>query len=210
MNKFRYIITLLLPLLLAASSYAGERNNSKDYPRFTFGAEGYAVQTFADYSHFNFISREGERVDIKGMALKYFINGQFLLNAGINVSRNVNISLNIGYAGVDKGERICPLTMRATWFIGNNPLASRWFTLLDTGTAIGSSTEKPALLGKIGGGYRISLNRICKLDFLINFQCAFIHPPTYEMIEGNPIDSENLRRNNSIVSSFGVGIGLNF
>lgn len=61
---------------------------------------------------------------------------------------------------------------------------------------------------KIGGGYRLSLSRVSKLDFLIALRYIYTHPDvTYY---GETIDFSNVSRSNGHVLGASLGIGFTF
>ena len=64
------------------------------------------------------------------------------------------------------------------------------------------------LSGKIGGGYRISLSRTTKLDFLVSARMTYTHPQvTYDK---EVISHDMVRRNNAYASALSLGISLTF
>ena len=214
--KCKVLICLLS--LVSCLSTARERETGgntasvRDWPRFTFGAETSYVLTFMNYSHFNFISADGDRRDERYTTFNVFNNGQILVHAGVNVSKNVNLAVYTGYGGVYKEERMIPLSLRATWLVGDDPAKNRWLVFCSAGTGF-NDFDKPSKLSaeaRIGGGYRISLNRVAKLDFLAGFQETYTHPLAYESDAGDYVPAERLRRNEAWFGALTFGLALVF
>lgn len=197
---------------LAAEAGAAEVRGKRDYPRFTFGIETSYVLTFLNYSHFNFISMDGGRRDVKIMSGGAYSNGQILVSGGVNISPAFNLSLYTGYSGVYSRVRVVPVALRLSWFSGKDPMRNRWMAFLGAGAGFNNFSNLTDLSaeGKIGGGYRISLNRSVKLDFLLAFQEVFTHPRAYESDAGNYVPSERLRRNDAFISALTFGFALVF
>ena len=95
------------------------------WPRFTFGIESSYVLTFMNRSHFNFISADGGRRDVKSFSAGLWSNGQFLVHGGVNLTEKVNISLYTGYGGIFVRERMVPVSVRVSWFYGRDPMKNR-------------------------------------------------------------------------------------
>lgn len=204
MLKKTLLILLAITCLTNASAHV-----KADYPRFTFGAEWGYVATIQSGHHHNFFSPDGFRVDDRGNVFKYHSNADVYIHAGYNFNSNWNLSLYIGYAGVDDLQKVMPLSLRATHYFGIDPEADRWFAFWDIGSGI-CFKKKPQeiVAGKIGGGYRISLSRNTKLDFLASVRMTYTHPQVY--FDGIPIDMQWVNRNNAYVGAISFGIGLTF
>lgn len=210
------ITTAILLLYGAGTAFAGGKDGrqreSRDMPLFTFGVESSYVLTFLNFSHFNFISADGDRRDLRASTSGALSNGQLLVGGGVNMSANWNLSLYTGYCGVYDNERLIPLTARLTWLSGDSPMKGRWLVFLGGGIGF-NNLEKPeniSVLGKIGAGRRVSLNRSVKLDFLIGLQETYTHPRAYESDVGNYVPAERLRRNDAFISAVTFGLALVF
>ena len=136
-------------------------------------------------------------------------NADLYIHSGVNLSRSWNLSLYAGYAGVGDIHKVLPVSIRATRYFGKDPLSDRWFAFTDLGSGI--CFKRPVqeiLTGKIGGGYRMSLSRYSKLDFIISARMTYTHPQiTYDQ---EIISHDMVRRNNAYVSALSLGIGLTF
>lgn len=203
----------ILALLAFPSGLSGKGCGStgRTWPRFTFGLESSYVLTFLDYSHFNFISADGDRRDVKSMSAGAWSNGQILLHGGVNVSERVNVSLYTGYSGIFVRERMIPVSLRVTWFYGRDPMRNRWMTFCSAGAGFNNpDLKRISAEGKAGGGYRISLNRHVKMDLLMAFQEVYTHIRAFEYDTGNYVPADRLRRNDTWISAFTFGIALVF
>ncbi len=184
----------------------------RDFPRFTFGAEGAYAMSLLNFYHRNYIASEGDRINLKGVKVGFSDSGQILVHAGVNISAKFNLSLESGYCGIYGGERMVPLSLKGTWLSGKNPLKNRWLAFAAAGCGVVTSGNAGDFSGiaRIGGGYRVSLNRFAKLDFIAALQCAYIHPETYRTDRGESISGDALRRNEVYVGALTFGIGLTF
>ena len=63
-------------------------------------------------------------------------------------------------------------------------------------------------MGKIGGGYRISLSKDTKLDFLFSARLTYTHP--YIFYDDTQISHNKINRNNAWLSALSIGISLSF
>ena len=196
----------------AGNSLSGENPGKRDFPRFTFGVETSYVLTFLNYSHFNFISIDGGRRNERTLTASALSNGQILLSGGVNISSKLNLSIYTGYSGVYLRERMVPLSLRMSWYSGDDPMKNRWIAFCGLGAGFNDfrNFSKVSAEGKLGCGYRVSLNRSAKLDFLLAFQEIFTHPKAYESDAGNYVPAERLRRNNAFISAFTFGFALVF
>ena len=86
------ITTAILLLYGAGTAFAGGKDGrpreSRDMPLFTFGVESSYVLTFLNFSHFNFISADGDRRDLRASTSGALSNGQLLVGGGVNMSAN--------------------------------------------------------------------------------------------------------------------------
>lgn len=216
MRLGKFVISCLVLSALscgsAVSMESREGETRRDYPRFTFGIESSMAVDFLDYFHSNFISFEGDRIDVKGFVSKPHINGQFLVHGGVNLSGNLNLSLYTGVIGAGRGGRVYPLSLRLSWYSGTDPLRNRWIVFGSAGGGFGALKIPTRISAecRLGGGYRISLNRIAKLDFLVALQEIYTHPEVYEEDAGDYVPADRLRRNNIFCSALTFGIALTF
>lgn len=206
-------IILLTVIISAALNAAAGEMPKRDFPAFTFGAEGSFILTAASYSHFNYIAADGYRVDRKGLDCSPSANGELLLNAGYNIDRHLNIALFFGISGISRGESVLPLSLRLTYLFGNDPLKSRWFSFIDGGTGISIGTgARFSPLARVGAGYRVSLTRSAKLDFILSLRSIYTRPQISEFSDGDMVSvpDERIRRSQAFHNAVTFGIGLNF
>lgn len=212
-DDMKKTVILIAFIISAALDSAAAEKPARDFPAFTFGAEGSAILTTASYSHFNYIAADGYRVDRKNMDCSPSVNGELLLNAGYNIDRHLNIALFFGISGISRGETVLPLSMRLTVLFGKDPLKARWFSFIDGGTGIGTGTAaRFSPVAKLGAGYRISLTRSAKLDFILSLRSIYTKPQITEFSDGDmvPVAADRIRRSEAFYNAVMLGIGLNF
>lgn len=203
----RYKLLIFMLLLLSSQVNANDRG---DYPDWTFGVEWDYSMTFFAGEHNYFFSLEGYRVDEQRKWGTIWSNADVSLHVGYNINSNWNLSLYAGYAKIYTNGAAIPISLRGTYYFGNDPSADRWLCFMDLGTGVGLNSEKirEIVRGKCGGGYRISLSRDTKLDFLLSLHSTLMHPDiTYD---GEHIPYEMVRRNNSYSCAVSLGISLTF
>lgn len=201
----RILLILLMTCALRITANAQESS----FPRITFGAEWSYIATFQSGWHHNFFSPEGYRVDDADNEFIYHSNAEAYLHAGYNVSRNWNIALYIGMTGISDLHKAIPASIRGTYYIGGDPSRDRWFTYIDLGSGIClKNPPQEILTGKIGGGYRMSLSRNTKLDFIAALRMTYTHPEV--RYDGEVIPMQKVNRNNAYLSAISFGIGLTF
>ena len=200
----------ILAILLILISFNNFVNAQKDrFSKYTFGVEWGYVATFQSGYRYIFFPPEGYRVDVRDNSFRLQNNADLYIHSGVNLSRSWNLSLYAGYAGVGDIHKVLPVSIRATRYFGKDPLSDRWFAFTDLGSGICfKRPEQEILTGKIGGGYRMSLSRYSKLDFIISARMTYTHPQiTYDQ---EVISQEMVRRNNDYVSALSLGLGLTF
>ena len=199
----------MLALFLCITESAGNSGDSYDYPRFTFGAEwSYSATLF--YGHrLYYIAPETGRVDDRNDSFTYMTDGEAYLHAGYNINNLWNISLYFGYIGIGEFHSGISGSLRATRYFGNIPSADRWFAYCDVGSGFSiKDIPEEIFTAKAGGGYRISLSRFTKLDFLVSLRCVYTHPDIY--FYGEKIRNEDIGRNIGYLSSISFGICITF
>ncbi|MBR5299510.1 MAG: hypothetical protein IKU36_04570 [Bacteroidales bacterium] len=200
----------IFAILLILFSFNISVNAQKDrFNKYTFGVEWGYVATFQSGYRYIFFPPEGYRVDVMDNSFGLHNNADVYIHSGLNLNKNWNLSIYAGYAGVSDIHKVIPVSLRGTRYFGKDPLKDRWFAFVDFGSGI--CIKRPVqeiLAGKIGGGYRMSLSRYSKLDFIFAVRMTYTHPQiTYDQ---EVIVHDMIRRNNAYVSAFSVGIGLTF
>lgn len=203
----RGVLTLILLVCIGLTANATATSSS--YPRFTFGAEWNYDAVFINAVHQYFYAPEGFIEEIKQINTDYHNNIDATVHAGYNFNENWNLSLYLGCTQVGEYAPAIPISLRATRYFGANPLKDRWFSFIDLGSGISIKKEPQEIFtGKIGGGYRLSLGKYSKLDFLLALRAIYTHP-VVEYGE-NIIDRDKVNRNDGYVGGVSFGIGLTF
>ena len=203
----RGLFIVILSALSAISSSAITRTQGAG--RLTYGVEwGYSAAFFKG-THFYFIAPEGFRVDDRQRKAIFNSNGEIYLHAGYNLSDKWNISLYAGYTGIGDFHTGIPVSARFTRYFGTNSMDDRWFAYCDLGSGISLKKYPQELLGaKLGGGYRLSMSRTTKLDFIAAIRFMHTHPQIDYF--GSIIDKDSVDRNDGYILSASVGIGITF
>lgn len=195
-------------MLCAFNIHVNAQGSRKErYPRLTFGAEWGYVATFWDYTHNNFFSAEGYRINEKVNSFGWVSNGDLYLHAGYNIDESWNISVYAGYGGVNGPNKVIPVSFRATRCYGDDPMKDRWFSFVDLGSGI--CIKKPVqeiVTGRFGGGYRLSLSKDTKLDLMAGLRLAYTHPEVIH--DGRPIPHKMINRNNTICGGLSISLAL--
>lgn len=196
---------LLISVLLLFCALA----SGQGQPKYTFGAEWSYCATFFSSHRFYYLATEGHRIDDKGQSAGYFSDGEVYIHGGINLNPNWNLSLFAGFTGIADYHGAIPVSLRATRYFGDNHLEDRWFSYVDLGSGL-SLTETPRelLTAKLGAGYRVSLSRLTKLDFIASLR--YIHTRPDINYHGTIIPMEHVGRNIANIVSASLGIGLTF
>ena len=198
-----YLIVLACSIVMATDTVAAQR-------KLTYGIEcGYA-SSFLTVEHANFFDPEDySRVNARASRMTYKVNGEMFVHIGYNFNDNWNLSVYTGYAGVGEYHPSIPIFLRASRYFGNSTQNDRWFTFIDAGSGIGIKSEPQEIyLTRLGGGYRLSLSRMAKLDLMASLRCIYTHP---ELVHyGEIIPGEFINSNNAFITSLNIGIGLTF
>ena len=196
-------------MLLCCFSAALGQSREESAKKFTFGVEQSYAATLYSYEYHYFKNHEGAREVIDKGSFIYDSDSEFNLHCGYNFNSNWNLSLYTGYTGIGKFHKAVPISIRATRYFGDNPLKDRWFTFLDAGTGISiKSTPDAIIAGKVGAGYRLSLSKSAKLDFLCALRVIRTHPDISDYDQA--AIPENVFLNEGIIGSLAFGIGLTF
>ncbi len=178
----------------------------RTWPLLTYGLEwGYSANINHAY-HYNYTSNIG-RMDIRENDMCFKNNGYVSAHVGMNCSRHLNFSIYGGYESILRGQAVCPLSLRGTWLFGKNPEESRWLAFLDGGWAFSTSEYKAGAIAKAGAGYRFSLSRSVKLDFMVSYQFASTDVDIYDD-SGDIVPVSRIRRNDNYFSSINFSIGI--
>jgi len=207
MKKCILIIAALLPLLYCPAKAQDWRVRSP----LRFGVEwGYSLSVYK-YYHFNYIeATDGYRVDDEGSSSSWLINAYGVGMVGVDLSRYLNLSLNIGLTGIYRGRNVYSASIRGSWYF-SNVNSSGFFIYSDGGLGISEAFDEDfCALMHIGGGYRISLSRRSDLDLSLSFRSALDHPEIWDEWEGKYVEKRNIRRNNALYYALCFGIGISF
>ena len=175
--------------------------------RLSFGAEWGYIGTFYSGYHFNFFAPEGYRVDPRGYGFGYSDNAETYVNIGYNLNTRLNLALYMGFSAIETYHHTIPVSLRLTRCFREDCSQDCWFAFVDLGSGISLKKHPQEILtGKIGGGYRLSLNRRTKLDFIVALRSAYTHPDIEYY--GVPIPHESINRSNAYISAVSLGMAI--
>lgn len=203
------LLLILLTFSLFNNSVIAQESMSDRFPQMTFGVEWGYIGTFHTGYHYNYFAPEGFRVDDEGNRFGYWHNADMYAHIGCNFNLLWNLSLYIGYAGIGNLHNALPVSLRATRYFGKNRMDDGWLAFVDLGSGI--CLKRPIqeiITGKIGGGYRISLSRDTKLDFIFSVRTTYTHPYIY--YEDTMIPNDRINRNNAYLNAISIGMALTF
>ena len=200
MKKLLSII-LLATLSLGAAAWT---------PRISYGLEWGYTGTFLKTWQYNYIYSAGSRLFDNGSSWRYFSNGSFLADAGLDISPKVNLSVYSGILGVYSRRWMVPVELRARWCPAgleeNGPL-------LYSGAAVTFPTstlmETSGRLN-IGGGYRVKIYRHITADLLMAFHFTFDHDIIYDPDTDMPVPRTDMVSNLSEFWGLNVSFAINF
>lgn len=197
----------LIFIMVLFHTGAGAGNTS--FTRLTYGVEWGYIGVFYSGYHYNFFAPEGYRVDPRGYGFMYDNNAEGYFHVGYNITGRDNISLYTGLSAIEDYHHTIPVSLRYTRYYGEDHMSDRWFSFIDLGSGCSVKVHPQFILtGKLGGGYRLSLSRDTKLDFLVSLRSALTHPDI--IYYDTPIRHEKINRNNAYVSAFSIGMALTF
>ncbi len=202
----RGLVTYVL-ILLNVCLWAGERDSGQ--PRVSFGVEWTYDATIFSAHHFNYFAPDGFRVDDHKAGMSYHTDGEVNMHVGYNFDKYWNLSCHVGYSGAGNYRPVIPMSFRLTRFWGKSSMSDGWLSYADLGTGITLKRNPQAIAtGKIGGGYRLSLSRFTKLDFIMAIKMIYTHPDV--LFYGHQIASEYINSNEAYVGSLDLGISITF
>lgn len=203
------ILCIMLIICSFNINVNGQSGISDSFSRLSFGAEWSYIGTVHYSSWYNYFSTDGYRVDKDMNAHGYWNNAETLLHVGYNFSPHWNLSLYTGVSGFADIHNAIPVSIRATYCFGDDPLKDRWLTFMDIGTGVSIKTQPQEIWTcKIGGGYRITLSRDTKLDFIASFRLTCTHPQVID--SGEVIALEWINMNLALLQSFSIGMSITF
>lgn len=201
----------VLTLLLLLSCALGAQERGAWYHHLDYGVEWGYSGTFWDDYHYNYISASGARLDSQDSRLTFKSNGHLYAFLGARFARIFATDMLVGWAGVYEGRRVIPVTLRASAFArGYDRDGLKLF--VEGGRCYAQSfAGKHIWMGKLGGGYRIMLDRDFALDLSLSLQAVTDHPVgVYDHNRDEIVPDENLRRSDSRYHSLNLSVALCF
>ena len=179
--------------------------------RLRVGVEWGYTQTFFLARSYNFISDDGYRVYDKSVGFHWRANAQITAQVGYILGERSLVSLCTGYMGMGKDNRLIPLALRYTFY--PRAVYNDGFFLYGQGGVawhIHTTAGKTAVLGVLGGGYRIRLTDTCNLDLLVGLKGLLDHPAIPDPARQGNIPEQNIRRNIAGYCALDFSVAVSF
>lgn len=209
-SEMNRTLVILLALLLPAGLLAGEKGSWYDY--LDYGVEWGYTASFWETYHYNYTSpSQGARIDSRDSRFAYKSNGHVYAFAGARFARHFALDGVIGWAGLYEERRMVPVTLRSSFFFKSYD-QDGLKAFLEGGCCLGESfAGKPVGIGKLGGGYRVMLDRHFALDLALSLQGVSDHPlDVYDRKREEAIPEASLRRSDCGYLSVNFSISLCF
>ena len=202
MKKAAVILSLMLAL--HAVAYAGG-------PRFSYGMEWGYTGSFLKTHQYNYIYSAGSRIiDYWPPQAGFFSNGTFLVNGGLDLSEQVNLSLYTGIEGVWSDRWMVPVQVRARWC----PAGLEHNSFLHHAAADLTFPVTPTYLSSlglhVGSGYRLMVYKSISVDFLLSLSIVGDHDQLIDPDEHYYIPQKDIMLNLSEYWGLNFSIALNF
>lgn len=173
---------------------------------WTWGVEwGVAGRVLTRYDYY-YRDDEGVRVHEDDTRIGLHPNGEVLACIGYDVLPMLNVALYGGYAGVDTGLRMFPLSIRVTYMAGRGE-RDGMLVMADGGLTFREERHESWVV-KAGTGYRFRLARAVNLDFLIVLRGAMTHPTLIDPESRQAVPARDVFRNDRFAGSVGLSMAV--
>ena len=211
MMRRKLLSTIILLLSFATVAPARVLPGGPVFNRLRVGLEWGYTQTFFLARSYTYISDDGYRVYEKSVGFHWSANAQILAQAGYILGERSLVSLCAGYMGMGKDNRLLPLALRYTFF----PRAvynDGFFVYGQGGVAwhVHTTAGKTAVLGVLGGGYRVRLSDTCNLDLLVGLKGLIDRPAIPDPARPGSIPEQNIRRNIAGYCALDFSVAVSF
>ena len=179
-------------------------------PKFSYGLEWGYTGTFLRTYQYNYIYSEGARIIENDAVLWYYSNGSVLANAGIDLGRNVNLSVYSGLLGVYSRRWMVPVELRTRWCpmgLEANGLVTH------LGAALAFPTkpiQETCARVNIGAGYRVHVYKHISADFLMSFVLTTDHDSINDPDTGYYVPTKDITKNYAEYWGVGISAAINF
>lgn len=168
-----------------------------------------AGMTFADYHVYNYLLEGGYRMNGSELYFGGKLNAYLQGSIGYAILPDWTLSLSAGYEGIDRQYRVYPITMRATHNF--RPVGEDgWTIYVESGAGFWGPSDIAAVLGRLGGGYRIALSERTSLDLLLSYRLSMRNPDLFDPDSTRPILDERIVLNQLYSSKLTLSIAISF
>ena len=199
---------LLAALLLVSVPFA--KAGAGNYPHISYGFEWGYTGTFLRSWQYNYICNEGFRIVDSDEVWRYFSNGTFLVNAGVDLADKLNLSVYSGLSGVYFRRWMIPLEARAR-FCPSGLDHTGFICYMGAGAMLPVSVLRNANFGaKIGAGYRVSVFRTISVDFLLSAHFTTDHDRITDPDTKQYVPAADITKNASQYTALCISAAINF
>ncbi|MBP5522558.1 MAG: hypothetical protein J6X82_09085 [Bacteroidales bacterium] len=199
---------LLAAFLLVFVPFA--KAGAGDFPRISYGLEWGYTGTFLRSWQYNYICSEGYRIVDSDEAWRYFSNGIFLANAGLDLGDKLNVSVYAGLSGVYFRRWMIPLEARLR-FCPSGLDTSGFICYMGAGAMFPVSVLYKTNLGaKLGVGYRVSVFRNISVDFLLSAHFTTDHDQITDPDTKQLVPAQDITKNAAQYTAVCLSAAINF
>lgn len=181
------------------------------FDRFLAGVEWGYTQCFFLSRDYNFYSEEGYRIYEQDQGFSWHANAQILARVSYALGNRSMLTLLGGYMGMGENNRLFPVQLRYSYF-PKSFLEDGLFAFAQGGVAwhTHAAAGQPAMLGSLGGGYRLHLSEDCNLDLLVGFKYLRDHPSIPNPEGPGNVPAHNIRKNVAGYCALDISLALSF
>ncbi len=179
------------------------------FSRLHAGLEWGGSFTVLNHYHYNYLDDAvGFRINEEAVRGMFNLNGYFAGYAGMDVAKELNLSLLLGYESIYDGREVMPLSIRLNWYPSGCHSDGLLF-FADTGSGIRKS-DSMVKRAQIGTGYRLSLSDYSSLDLRLGIRICHDNPDVWDPVEEEYISRRNILRNDAHYFALNFGLVIEF
>lgn len=190
---------ILLALFLASTAICRADDFRKS--SFSFGLGWGFCPTFFQYHKFVYRDEYGSTVPDIGSGFQFEDDFFVLARSGITFGEKSTLSLSGGLMGIGDNRRCIPLLLGYNFAAGGMKRdGAIVFADGGAGFPLNTVADRPALIGRVGGGYRLVLDTRVFLDFSAGVNVIYDHP----------CEEASVRKNEAFRLGASIGVALGF
>ena len=196
------IVTALLAIFIC--TFASAKVKAR------FNVEWGAGSPINEWHMYHYLSEEGMIIVDDDESFISSLIAMNTIGAGADIGRHFSLLLCTGYAGLKKGDRFIPLTLRAYWLPRGTEVGGL-VTFLEGGSGFHTDKvgEMPSI-ARIGAGYRLQLNKRCGIDFTLSVRYSKDNPAIIDSSTGEIVPEERVLKSEERMWAPMLTIAVNF